>query len=93
MDNKTITETLSARLDVSIDTINSLLDHFSQTMGTVATENIGVTIPGFGVFEPKFHQERISVHPATGKKLLIPPRVSLSFKSSPVLKQRINHGK
>lgn len=93
MDSKTLTENLSSRLDVSIDTVNSLIDSFSKTMGDVASENIGVTIPNFGVFEPKFRQERISVHPATGKKLLIPPRVSLTFKSSPVLKQKLNNGK
>lgn len=93
MESKTITETLSSRLDVSIETITSLIDSFSHIMGTIASENMGVTITNFGVFEPKFRQERISVHPATGKKLLIPPRVSLSFKSSPVLKQRLNHGK
>ena len=93
MDNKSFIEELSRRLDISRDTVSMLIESLSDTMGRNASEMDGLAVPNFGVFEPRMRQERIGVHPATGKKLLVPPRISLVFKCSPALKQRINNGK
>ena len=46
-----------------------------------------------GDYDYPLHEERIAVHPASGKKLLVPPRIFLAFKSSAALKNRLNHGK
>lgn len=48
-----------------------------------------VSIQGFGTFEPRKKLERITVNPATGKRMLIPPRIVLTFKPGAVLKNRI----
>ncbi|MCH5233194.1 MAG: HU family DNA-binding protein [Muribaculaceae bacterium] len=93
METKTLTDILSTRLDVSRDTIGILLDSFSSVLAETAVGQEGFTVPNFGVFEPRLRQERVSVHPASGKKLLVPPRITLTFKNSPVLKQKINYGK
>lgn len=90
MDTRQLIDNLSNRLDVSRETIQYLLEGFIDSIRETMEEQNSLTIPNFGVFEPKIRQERISVHPATGKKLLVPPRISISFKCSPVLKQKIN---
>lgn len=90
MDNKRFNEELSSRLDVSLATVNLLIESLSKEIGKAATELDSVVVPGFGVFEPKLREERVALHPASGKRLLVPPRIFLSFKQSPVLKQKIN---
>ena len=93
MDTKKFTEELSQRLDISLTTATALVEALSKEFANVASGLDGIIVPGFGSFEPKLREERISLHPASGKRLLVPPRIFLSFKQSPVLKQRINHGK
>ena len=90
MDNKRFNEELSSRLDVSLATVNLLIESLSKEIGKAATELDSIVVPGFGVFEPKLREERVALHPASGKRLLVPPRIFLSFKQSPVLKQKIN---
>lgn len=93
MDNKKFTDTLSARLDISLSSVNSMIEAMTKEMVKVTSNLDGIVVPGFGTFEPRLREERIAVHPATGKRLLVPPRIYLSFKTSPVLKQKINNGK
>lgn len=93
MDNKTFVDELSRRLDISRETVIFMIESFSETIGKNSSKMDGMSVPNFGVFEPRMRQERISVHPASGKRLLVPPRITLAFKSSPALKQKINNGK
>ena len=90
MDSKKFNEELSSRLDISLTTVNLLIEGLSKEFAKTATDLDGIVVPGFGVFEPKLREERVALHPASGKKLLVPPRIFLSFKQSPVLKQKIN---
>lgn len=90
MDYKKFTEELSSRLDVSLATVNLLVDSLNKEFAKTASELDGIVVPGFGVFEPKLREERVALHPASGKRLLVPPRIFLSFKQSPILKQKIN---
>ncbi|MCH5240607.1 MAG: HU family DNA-binding protein [Muribaculaceae bacterium] len=91
MDNKTFIETLSSRLDISLTTVSTMIESLREEFATQATELDSIVISGFGSFEPRLREERVSVHPASGKRLLVPPRIYLAFKQSPVLKQKINN--
>lgn len=90
MDNKKFIEELSARLDVSVSTVTMLTELMAKEFARTATDLDTIVVPGFGTFESKLRGERISMHPASGKRLLVPPRIVLYFKQSPVLKQKIN---
>lgn len=92
MDNKTLVDNLSRRLDISRETVQSLIDGLSGVIGDRGTEMDSVTIPSFGAFEPKKRLERVALHPASGKRLLVPPKIVMSFKPSPILKHRIKNG-
>ena len=93
MDNKRFTEELSSRLDISMASVSAMIESLCQEYVKISSDLDSVVVPGFGVFEPRLREERISVHPASGKRLLVPPRIYLSFKASPLLKQKINNGK
>ena len=47
-----------------------------------------IAIQGFGSFEVKKKLERISVNPVTQQRLLIPPKLVLTFKPSISLKEK-----
>lgn len=92
MDNKKFIDELSSRLDISVATVGLLIEGLCKEFSGTASELDSIVVPGFGTFESRLREERVALHPASGKRLLVPPRVFLSFKQSPVLKQKINHG-
>lgn len=90
MDRKTITDKISRKLNADKSAISSLFDSLSEVMAERCSELDYIAVPGFGTFEPKKKNERIAVHPATGRRLLVPPKIVLSFKPSSLLKQKVN---
>ena len=89
MDNKALTEILAKRLNRKPEDIEKLLEAFIATVKNRCGELESVAIPGFGTFEAKKRLERVSINPATGKRMLIPPKVTLSFKPSALLKNKL----
>ena len=47
-----------------------------------------VSLIGFGTFEVKKKMERISVNPSTQQRMLIPPKLVLTYKPSITLKEK-----
>lgn len=47
-----------------------------------------INIQGFGTFEVKKKGERVSVNPTSKLRLLIPPKLALTFKPHPSLKEK-----
>lgn len=92
MDNKTLVDTLSKNLDISRDTVVSLIEGLTKTIGECGASLDSVAVTGFGTFEPKKRMERVAVHPASGKRLLVPPKIVMTFKPSLLLKQRVRNG-
>ncbi len=92
MDNKTLVDTLSRNLDISRDTVGVLIDGLATVVGECGASLDSVALTGFGTFEPKKRMERVAVHPASGKRLLVPPKIIMTFKPSSILKQRVRNG-
>lgn len=88
MDNKTFIETLSGNLKIGKEDTVKLLDSFCDAIVAASDENDAVALPAFGTFEARKRLEREVIHPSSGKKLLLPPKVSLVFKPSAILKQK-----
>lgn len=89
MDNKTLIDKISETTDLSRDDVQSIL---SEMCNIVADSCIGmdsVVIPGFGQFEAKKRKERLTIHPSTGQRLMVPPKLVLNFRPSGVLKSKI----
>ena len=51
-----------------------------------------VSFSNFGSFEVKKRMERIMVSPNTKKRMLVPPKLVLSFKPSSTIKEKIKNG-
>lgn len=89
MDTKTLIDLLSQNIDISKQEASSLLETFTNIIGEKCSRMDSVSLPGFGAFEPKKRLERVMVMPSTGKRMLLPPKIVLTFKPSAMLKQRL----
>ncbi len=91
MDTKSLIERISERTGRTAADVESLLKSF----GGLITEEVGqgdiISLPGFGTFEPKMREERVAVHPSTGKRILVPPKLSMIFKPSALLRQKVRN--
>ena len=47
-----------------------------------------ITVQGFGSFEVKKKAERISINPASKQRMLVPPKLVLSYRPSNTLKDK-----
>lgn len=89
MDAKTFINTLSERLDRDPEDVAMLVREFGELLADKIKDGDTVSVPGFGTFEPKMRAERVASHPSTGKKILVPPKLSLVFKPSAILRQKV----
>jgi len=89
MDNKKLVETVAVNLGRSTDDVSKLLEAFAGVLRTRCGEMDSVIVPGFGTFEPKKRNERVMVHPSTGRRMLVPPKIVVGFKVSNVLKTKL----
>lgn len=91
MDTKSLIERISERTGRAAADVESLLKSF----GELITEEVGqgdiISLPGFGTFEPKMREERVAVHPSSGKRILVPPKLSMIFKPSALLRQKVRN--
>lgn len=88
MNNKEFTSELSNRLGYTVKDTSELISSLLSGMVQGFQEGNTVSIQGFGSFEVKKKSERISVNPVSKKRLLIPPKLVLSYRPSPLLKDK-----
>ncbi|MBR7012441.1 MAG: HU family DNA-binding protein [Muribaculaceae bacterium] len=89
MENKKLVETVATNLGRTTEDVNKLLEALANVLRTRCSELDSVFVPGFGTFEPKKRNERVMVHPSSGKRMLVPPKVVVGFKVSRVLKAKL----
>ena len=90
MNNKEFINKLSERLHHNQKEVMELVSSLETTMTEHLQENDSISIAGFGSFEVKKKTERVSVNPTTGKRFLVPPKLTLAFKQSGALKDKVN---
>ena len=89
MNNKELITELSKQSGLSQTETQALLEKACKIMGERFAEMDTLTIQGFGSFEVKKKQERLTIHPVTGKRLLVPPKLVLSFFAGKIFKEKI----
>ncbi|MBD5207489.1 MAG: HU family DNA-binding protein [Bacteroidales bacterium] len=89
MDNKNFIDELSRRTGFDREKVSGLLEDFSGIISEAIGNEDSIMIPAFGTFEPRKKMERIVVHPLTGNKLLVPPKLSVVFKASSAMKNML----
>ena len=86
MDNKTLIDRIAAERGMKREEAQDMLNAFYGLTAECCLAMDTIIIPGFGQFEPKKRKERLTVHPSSGKRLLVPPKLVVNFKPSAVIK-------
>lgn len=93
MDTKTLIDRVSQLSDINMQDTSKLLDAFISLVGDRCAAMDSIAVPGFGSFETKKRLERVMIMPSSGRRMLMPPKLILSFKPSVMLKQRLREHK
>jgi nucleoid DNA-binding protein len=74
--------TLSQRLTLPKPEVATRLDDAVAVITAALINDKIVSITNFGSLEVTKRNERINIHPETGKKMLIPPKLIVKFKAA-----------
>jgi DNA-binding protein HU-beta len=89
LNNKEFISEFSRKLGYSNKDATRLVSSVLSIMTQELQDGNTIGIQGFGSFEVKKKLERVSVNPVTQQRLLIPPKLVLSFKPGITLKRQI----
>ena len=88
MNNKDFTSELSNRMNISVKETGEIMSTLIKGMAHQLQEGNIISIHTFGSFEVKKKSERITVNPLTKQRLLVPPKLVLSYRPSTILKDK-----
>ena len=88
MNNKEFTSELAERLGYTIKDTSELIGSLLSDMIQELEEGNVIAVQGFGSFEVKKKAERISINPASKQRMLVPPKLVISYKPSNTLKDK-----
>lgn len=89
MTNKEFIENLASRTDRTAKETQRITNIFLDVMASALEQGNDFFVSNFGTFEVKKRNERVIVHPATGKKMLVPPKLVMNFRQSNTLKSQV----
>lgn len=89
MKNKELIAGLSDQTGLNPTEVEEMLTAFGSVVGARLVDNDTITLHGLGSFEVKKKGERVSVNPVSGKRYLVPPKLSPVFKPGGTLKAKI----
>ncbi len=92
MNNKSFISELSQRLGYTQDDAQKMVNTVIDSMNDAFQKGDVVTIPKFGTFEVKKRLERIVVNPGTKQRMLVPPKLVLTFRPIAAIKEKLKNG-
>ena len=92
MNNKEFMAELARRNYVRADEAQKMMNSLISAMGEIFQEGDSVQLPTFGSFEVRKKLERVMTNPATGQRMLVPPKLTLTFKPASFLKDMVKKG-
>ena len=92
MNNKDFITELAQRTGYTQDNTQKLVWCVIETMASYFDEGDNVSVPDFGTFELKNRMERIVVNPASGQRMMVPPKLVLNFKPDVSMKEMLKKG-
>ena len=82
MNNKELVSVLAGQNNISQAQAANILEQTVDSLLGALRQDTAVTLTNLGTFDLRLKQERVVVNPRSGQRQLVPPRMSLGFKSS-----------
>lgn len=89
MNNKEFISALSLRTGYTQADTQRLVTNVINAMADSFLEGNNIQVPSFGTFEIRKKNERVIVNPTTQKRMLVPPKLVLSFKPVASWKEKL----
>ncbi|MDD3194926.1 MAG: HU family DNA-binding protein [Paludibacter sp.] len=89
MKHKELITAIAMKLDRQEADVEQLLHSSVERIKSLLVEGQSVALQGLGVLEVKRKEERLSVHPMTKVRTMIPPKQVVGFKQSPTMKSKL----
>ena len=89
MNHKELIANMAAKMNVPKSVVEILLETTVATCTELLVEEKTIGFQSFGNFEVRKKEERLSVHPSTQLRTLIPPKLVVNFKQSNILKDKL----
>lgn len=89
MNHKELVHSISQKIGLPESDTEIMLNEAVSVMVNQLSEGNAVGLQGFGNFEVKKREERVSVHPVSQARMLVPPKLVVNFKQSAVLKGKL----
>ncbi|MDR0412451.1 MAG: HU family DNA-binding protein [Dysgonamonadaceae bacterium] len=80
---------LSQKLQLPKAETSRRMEHIAGVISSELSENRAVPFGNLGTLEVKKRNERVNVNPASGKRMLVPPKLIVRFKTSGLLKDKL----
>ena len=90
MNNKEFINALATRLQENPKTVKQHVEALVDALANLLDEGATLNVQGFGTYQVKKKKERIIVHPMSKQRQLVPPKLVITFKPSPTLKDKVN---
>lgn len=89
MDNKTLITRLGTTLGRDTSEVSALIEGLCKVFKECGSDLDSVAVPGFGTFKAEKSDEHIDIDDSTGKRTLFPPKISIEFQPSIVLRKKL----
>ena len=89
MNNKQFLNELSDKCQIGAEQAATQVEQLIGVMEKIWQDGDSVSLSGFGVLEVKIKNYRVSVNPTTGVRMLVPPKLVLTYKPSSLLKEKL----
>lgn len=89
MNNKELIASMATKMNAPKSVVELLLETTLVTCTELLVEEKIIGFQSFGNFEVRKKEERLSVHPSTQVRTLIPPKLVVNFKQSNILKDKL----
>jgi len=89
MNNKELIASMAVKMNAPQSLVAVLLETTVATCTELLVNEKIIGFQSFGNFEVRKKDERLSVHPSTQVRTLIPPKLVVNFKQSNILKEKL----
>lgn len=88
MNNKDFIAELAKASNLTVKEASEMSEGIVQILAEQLCNDSDVNIQSFGFFEVKKKNERVVVSPITRQRMLVPPKLTLSFKPNAAIKDK-----
>jgi DNA-binding protein HU-beta len=89
MNSAELIATVSQKLQLSKTEVGKRMEDMVTVITSELLKDNSVSLSNFGTLEVKKREERINVNPASGKRMLVPPKLIVKFKAANSLKESL----